>query len=338
MTMRNGVLAGGHFIVDHIKMIDAYPAEDQLAIVHSQHRAGGGGPYNLLCDLAAMDAEFPLQAIGLVGNDPDGRWMTEDCQQRDIETRFLQTTDMAATAWTDVMTVPASGRRTFFHFSGANAALSEDHFTFDVVKAKIFYLGYLTLLEGLDRLNATDQTGAARVFGRARAAGLITVADLVSREHPHMLDIVMAAAPNLDYLLLNELEAGWLVGRSITGDQLNAQTLGQAATEILAMGVNIAVVVHCERGAVCAHRSQGIAEQGVVALPPDFIQSQLGAGDAFAAGFLHAVHQSQDMATCLHHGACVAAACLAHSNATEGVRPLEQCLELARTYGMRPLP
>lgn len=336
MTMRNGVLAGGHFIVDHIKMIDAYPAEDQLAIVHSQNRAGGGGPYNLLCDLAAMEAAFPLQAIGLVGNDPDGQWMRKDCQQRGIETGFLQTTDEASTAWTDVMTVPASGRRTFFHFSGANAVLSEDHFAFDEVKARIFYLGYLTLLDGLDGLDATDRTGAARVFERAKSAGLVTVADLVSREHPDMSEIVMAAAPSLDYLLLNELEAGWLVGRPMSGDQLNAQVLGHAATEILAMGINTAVVVHCERGAVCAHRSQGMSEQGVVSLPSDYIQSRLGAGDAFAAGFLHAVHQSHDMSTCLYHASCVAAACLAHATATEGVRPLEQCLELARTYGMRP--
>ena len=338
MTTRKGILAGGHFIVDHIKMVDNYPAEDQLAIVRSRTRAGGGGPYNLLCDLAAMQAEFPLQAVGLLGNDPDGQWMAADCHKHGIDTQFLQTTSEAATAWTDVMTVAASGRRTFFHFSGANAALCDRHFLFDGVEARIFYLGYLSLLDGLDAMDDQGRTGAARVFERARSAGLVTVADLVSREHPQLLEIVAAAAPQLDYLLLNELEAGWLVGRSLAGAQLNARPLHDAAAQILDLGINGAVVIHCEHGAVCSHRSKGVFEQGVVALPPGYIQSRLGAGDAFAAGFLYGVHQEQDMDKCLLLAACAAATCLADATATGGVQSLEQCLSLAQTHGMRPMP
>ena len=52
---RHGVLAGGNFIVDHIKEIDHFPKQDQLALVRTETLSNGGGPYNLLRDLAAME-------------------------------------------------------------------------------------------------------------------------------------------------------------------------------------------------------------------------------------------------------------------------------------------
>ncbi len=58
MSERKGILAGGHFIVDRVKLIDRYPEEDQLALVQSEHRATGGGPYNILCVLSALRAGF----------------------------------------------------------------------------------------------------------------------------------------------------------------------------------------------------------------------------------------------------------------------------------------
>lgn len=53
---RSGVIAAGNFIVDHVKIVDAYPSQDQLALVQSQSQFNGGGPYNLLLDLVALGA------------------------------------------------------------------------------------------------------------------------------------------------------------------------------------------------------------------------------------------------------------------------------------------
>ena len=74
-TERRGILAAGNFIVDHVKLVDDYPAQDQLALVQSHAQSNGGGPYNLLCDLALLGAEFPLLAVGSIGEDPDGDWI-----------------------------------------------------------------------------------------------------------------------------------------------------------------------------------------------------------------------------------------------------------------------
>ena len=78
--MRSGILAAGNWIRDHVKTVDAWPQEDGLANILDQNTGNGGGPYNLLKDLSRMGAPFPLTAIGLVGDDSDGRAILEDCR------------------------------------------------------------------------------------------------------------------------------------------------------------------------------------------------------------------------------------------------------------------
>lgn len=63
-TPRQGILAAGNFIVDYVKVIDGYPTQDMLASILSESRSNGGGPYNVLKDLAAMKAPFPSRPAG----------------------------------------------------------------------------------------------------------------------------------------------------------------------------------------------------------------------------------------------------------------------------------
>ena len=68
-SARSGLLAGGTWIVDQVKMIDVYPQPEQLANIGSQAQGTGGAPYNVLIDLAKLGVPFPLSAAGLVGKD-----------------------------------------------------------------------------------------------------------------------------------------------------------------------------------------------------------------------------------------------------------------------------
>ncbi|MDB6077065.1 MAG: ribokinase, partial [Akkermansiaceae bacterium] len=133
---RHGILAGGNFIVDRVKTVDHYPDQDTLATILDESLANGGGPYNVLKDLAAMGADYPLEAVGMVGRDADGDWILADCATHGIDTAQLHRSDAARTSHTDVMSVSGSGRRTFFHQRGANARLDLEHFDFTRSRAR----------------------------------------------------------------------------------------------------------------------------------------------------------------------------------------------------------
>ena len=76
-----------------------------------------------------------------------------------------------------------------------------------------------------------------------------------------------------------------------------------------------------------------IWRQGSVRIPEEKIAGSVGAGDAFAAGFLYALHQEWAMNQCLELGVCAAASCLFDSTASNGILPLEVCLELGHKFG-----
>ena len=161
---RRGLLAGGNWIIDQVKLIDLFPQREQLANIRSQSQGTGGAPYNVLIDLAKLGADFPLAAAGLVGKDALGDLILDDCRQHKIDTRFLGKISEANTSYTDVMTEEGNGRRTFFHYRGANAFWKGDDLDFTKVKSSLFHLGYLLLLDSLDQNDPKFGTRAARLL------------------------------------------------------------------------------------------------------------------------------------------------------------------------------
>lgn len=335
---RAGLLAAGNFIVDRFKIIDYYPREEMLASILRETSGNGGGPYNVLKDLAKMGARFPLAGAGLIGEDATGDAIVADCRGHGIDTSGLCRTLAAPTSYTDAFTVESTGRRTFFHQRGANSLLGPEHFDFIGVTARVFYLGYFMLLETLDRVEPDGRTGASRVLESAQQAGLLTVADMVSVEHADFARSAMASLPFLDWFILNEVEAGKLVGRSLRaapadGGGIDWVGCGEAAGVLLSLGVRRGVVIHFVEGAVATTADGVVHGQGSVRLPEGFIRGATGAGDAFAAGFIYGLHEDFPVSVCLRQAVSAAAMCLSDPTTSGGLGPLADCLALGEEYG-----
>lgn len=337
---RKGILAGGNWIVDQVKIIDSYPHPEHLANILSESQGTGGAPYNVLVDLAKMGADFPLWGAGLVGDDPLGKRIFDDCKRFKINTKYLRKTDKAPTSYTDVMTEKATGRRTFFHNRGANALWDAKDIDFDSLNAKIFHLGYLLLLDTLDQPDSAYGTRAARVFHAAQEAGFLTSVDVVSEDSDRFPQIVLPALKYIDFCILNELESGRTTGLKIrmSDGSLNVQNLRPAAEFLLKHGVRRLVVIHFPEGAYALDSDGREFRQGSVKLPRDYIAGTAGAGDAFCAGVLFGLHEGWEIQKCMALGSCVAAASLSHPTCTEGVRTIRSCLAIGKKYGFAPFP
>ena len=333
--IRSGLLAGGNWIMDQVKMIDVYPQPEQLANIRSQSQGTGGAPFNVLVDLARSGTPFPLYAAGLVGRDPLGKEILEICRHYKIDVRHLGATPKAPTSYTDVMTELGSGRRTFFHARGANALWDGADLDFQKLNVRIFHLGYLLLLDALDKPDARLGTQAARLLARAQAAGVRTSVDVVSEDSDRFARIVNPALKHVDYCILNEIEAGKTTGFKIRlpDGKLDTVALRHAAGALLQQGVRELVVVHFPEGAFARTRKGDDFWQPALKLPPKYSAGTAGAGDAFCAGVLYGLHESWDLQRCLLTGVCIAAASLADATCTTGVKALNTSLALARKFG-----
>ncbi|MDR0534539.1 MAG: carbohydrate kinase family protein [Verrucomicrobiales bacterium] len=334
---RRGFLVGGHWIVDRLKQVDLYPREEGLAVISEESRAGGGGAFNVAKDLSRMNVGLPVDGIGLLGDDEDGRWTLEECRTHGVGTEQIKRLSGVPTSYTDVFTVSGTGKRTFFTSKGACAKLGEKDFDFTVSNAKVFYLAYLGMLDGLDAKCPREQLPqSAKVLRRAGGAGMLTAVDLVSIGDDFAL-AVEPCLPLVDYFFANDFEAEKLTGVAIGGKSgaSLASALEEAARKIVAKGVRKACILHVPAGAVAVTPDGKAIKQGSVQVDPSKIKGSTGCGDAFAAGVLYGVHEQFDLLAALELGVSVAARCLLSASSSESITDWKVCLSEARQQGFR---
>ncbi len=323
---RKGIIAAGNMLVDHVHQIVQWPERGWLAeIVHSE-RATGGAPLNVLLTLAKMHVSLPLQAVGLIGEDSDGDYIMAMLDQYHVNRQRVQRTTFAPTSMSQVMTDP-SGQRTFFHSPAANRLLDLPAFDRLDSSMKIFHLGYLLLLDSLDMPDEEFGTRSARLLAQMREQGYETSLDLVSRKgDPRYQPLVLPALRYVDYLVINELEAGEFSGLEMRNgdDAPDIDHIALAASQLLAAGVKQRVVIHCPEGAW--GEAQGEPGQWIASkqLEQDEIIGSVGAGDAFCAGFLYGCHEAWPLTDSIQLAHACARASLLAANAIDGAKTLEE--------------
>lgn len=324
MNRRRGILAAGNWIVDRVKQIDRWPGEGNLCNILRERRAAGGGPCNVLFDLAALDPGLPLYAAGRVGEDEDGELLLAEIHRRGIDGSFMRRSATAPTSYSEVMS--GGGKRTFFHCRGANAELEADELAAIDVPARFFYLGYLLLLDRLDAADPEYGTRAARLLAEMRARGYQTVADFVSEAPKKFRKTVLPALPHIDILIINEIEAGCCLGESVREDDgtLIPPQLRRAAECLIAGGVNRLAVIHFPEGAVALSREGEYCQAASCRIDPADIAGTNGAGDAFAAGVIYALHEGMPLEKALRVGNASGYFNLLSATANEGAVGMEK--------------
>ena len=94
--MSRGVLTGGTWCVDLNKSIPLWPDEDTMSYVLEVDRQGGGSGCNMAIDLKRLDPRLPVQTMGLVGDDADGRFLLAECDRYRIGRKALASRPGAA--------------------------------------------------------------------------------------------------------------------------------------------------------------------------------------------------------------------------------------------------
>ena len=202
--------------------------------------------------------------------------------------------------------------------------------------ARILHLGYLLLLDELDRLDANRMPRALDVLHGARSAGLRTSLDCVSENSDRFRTVVMPVLGAVDVPFANDFEAEKLTGIRLQHEgDCDAAGARRAAGALIAAGVREWAIIHLPE-AVFAHSADGQSLwQPSVRVPPGDIRGAAGAGDAFAAGVLLGLHDNWQMAPALELGVCAAAASLLHPTCSESLRPAVECVSMGRQLGYR---
>ena len=199
----------GTLLLDEIKMIDRYPEKGMLVTITGTSRAVGGAVCNSGVDLKTLAPDIAVEARGKVGDDEKGDFILNFLSARGLDVSHVLRTKTAPTSFTDVMTLESTGERTFFTRRGACSELTPEDVDVDSLDCDLFHLGYLLLLDGMDKENAEYGTEAARLLSMVQAKGIKTSIDVVSEQSDRFERVVRPALKYCDYHMVDCEHMAW---------------------------------------------------------------------------------------------------------------------------------
>lgn len=293
-----------------MRLIDADEATQLYGRMRSAREISGGSGANTASGIAALGSSVAF--VGRVADDQLGQVFAHDIRAAGVDylTPFADTGNPTARC---LILVTPDAQRTMNTFLGASQDLTREDVDYDLVKeAGITYLeGYLWDPPA-PREAMVVALEVARANGRKVA---FTLSDAFCVER-HRKDFRDLADGRVDILFANEVEICSLFEVADF----------DAAARAIAGKLPIAVITRSEKGAVVLAGGQAIE---VPAEPVSKIVDTTGAGDLFAAGFLHGLAQGRELSVCAQFGAIAAAEVISHY----GARPEADLRALAAKLG-----
>ncbi|MDR0584718.1 MAG: carbohydrate kinase family protein [Treponema sp.] len=334
-----GIGVAGNMIVDILYPVRGLPAPGELtSILDGISRSSGGALCNVIADLASLDPELPLSALGRVGTDGEGDFILERMGKYP-NINLSQVKREGITSFTAVMSDEITRQRTFFHYRGANACFCEDDINWDTLDVSLLHIGYILLLDTLDEADPECGTRMARLLRTAQSRGIKTSLDVVSEAGDRFKRIVPPALKYADYCIINELEAAQVTGvplRDGSGVLIGAggtdcgANMREALKRMRSFGVSEWAVIHCPEGGFGLDREGRYEAVPSLALPDGYIKGTVGAGDAFCAGALYGAYTGAGLREGMELGIASAACSLSRPGATEGMRSAAEAMDLYR--------
>ena len=330
----NGIAVAGNMVADILYRVQGLPKPGELANIQDGFlRSSGGALCNVITDLANLDASLPLTALGRLGTDAEGDFILSRLLKYDnVDISNIKRDGI--TSFTYVMADELSKQRSFFYYRGANAIFSEDDIHWEKFKADFLHIGYILLLDALDREDEEFGTGMARLLCHAQERGIKTSVDVVSENSMRFKRIVPPALKYADYCIMNEFEAERTTGLRLRDDKNGFvfSNVREALKTLKAHGVSTWTVIHSPEGGFALDAAGCYEEIPSLDVPDGYIKGTVGAGDAFCAGVLYGAYMELSLRESLEMGAATAACSLSEPGATEGMRSAKEAMELYNSF------
>ncbi|WP_040805683.1 carbohydrate kinase family protein [Nocardia concava] len=280
------ICLGAHVFDVQVRPVQEIPEGQGATLVEQIRFSPAGTAGGTALTLAKLGAS--VRCAGAIGTDPIGDLLLAMLGARGIDTSLLLRRKEVQTS-ASVLPIRLDGSRPAFHVPGANLTYGPDDAPHEeIARATHLHLGGPELIGG---------EAAARILEPARAAGVVTSADLLASGDPGVLAWIAPALPHLDYLLPNDDQVLGCTG---------AATLEQGCRDLVDRGVGCVVATRGAQGALVVTATETFA---VPAFATDVVDTT-GCGDAFSAGFLRGIALGRDLRAAAVLG-CAAAALVA---------------------------
>jgi 2-dehydro-3-deoxygluconokinase len=266
--------------------------------------------------IAVRRLGVPATWIGQVGADSLGDLILRELRAEGVDVQAVRDPQRPTALLLAERRTAARQRIWYYRRDAAGAGLSPaDVSSVDWSGAGLVHLTGITAC-----LGPGPAAAATAAAARAKAEGLEVSVDLNHRfalaDETAFAEAVRPLAAAADIVFATAAEAAVLTGR--TG-------LEEMAADLLAAGPSIVVIKLGADGSLLLTKDDMVRQPGI----PTVVADPVGAGDAFAGGFLAGRLRGGDPAACLRQAAQVAAVAVATEGDWEGL-PNEEELPMLR--------
>lgn len=289
------VLVAGSINQDFVLRLERRPEPGETVTDAELGLYGGGKGANQAVAAALLGSRTAM--LGRVGADGFGRELLASLREKGVDTRYVKAVEDVPTG-TAFITVTPDGQNAIVVSPGANRRLTPNDV--DEVAAEISEAGVLVV-----QMEVPPET-VYRAVQVAAHGGTRTVLNLAP---PRNLPPPVMRA--LDPLVVNELEAAFLLGSSFRGTEA---ALG-AASGLLRLGCRSAVITLGAAGAV-------VAEGGTVAhfpAPQVRVVDTTAAGDAFVGALAGVLSSGRSVAEAAEYAVLAGAAAVSKNGAQDSL-------------------
>lgn len=274
-------------------------------------KLAGGSPINTATHLQhflPQDAPPVIVSTVLNENDEDGNLLKQHAAENRYQIVNSRKHNAEATPQC-VILVARGDNRSFLTYSGSAASWSAEEILLDDVPCHVHIAGFFST----PGFTKGDSLHEAMKRWREEYSSEISISLVTQIDNTGTWDGGLAAnlIPLLDILIMNEWEASCVMSKQNASMSEDDEHLIASWLAFFSHPGVVFVVTMGEKGAI-AFRNQTVVTR--FRTPSDLVAiDSTGAGDAFAAGFLHGYYNLSpqgDVERALQWGCCVGSACV----------------------------
>ena len=316
------VVGLGALNIDNIYLVERILDDGESVVKETVSLPGGSAANTIYClGRLGVSAGF----IGVTGDDAEGKVLLGDLQKVGVDTSRIKIKPGAKTGSVLCLS-DGSGKRSLYLQPGANSLLATDDIdTGYINQAKIFHLSSFVDLINIDAIKKLSLSVKVSFAPGALYSSmkLEALSPILARTH-----ILFVNRDEIEELTGEDFPQGAGVCLS-RGCQIVAVTLGKGI-EMPSGNGTATVVCYIKDGA-----GEYLVESPGSELAPEI--DTIGAGDAFAAGFLFGLLQGKGLKECGNIGSVMARFSITKVGARQGLPDLDNLSQRYQQLYNQPL-